>query len=78
MNQFLYQLLLFGWKAQTPGGQVGPTLSVPDHALIITSEGLHIKYSKDTVYKRGRGYSTFTICFPESRLRVVVLKTVLI
>lgn len=48
MNNLIYLPLLFGWKAQTPGGQVGPTLLVPDRGLIIsTSEGLHVKYSTD-------------------------------
>lgn len=79
-NHFFYLLLLFGWRAQTPGGQVGPTLLIPDRGLIFrNAEGLYMKYSKDqSVYEGRRGDGTFTICSPKSRLRAIVLKTVLI
>lgn len=75
MNHFLYLLPLFGWKAHTPGSQVGATLlvassSAPQKDCTWNTAKIN-QFTKEV---------EVTVHLPSvsSRLRVVVFKTVFI
>lgn len=83
MNHFLYLLLLFGWKAQSLGGQVGATLLTSDH-------GHYLWAQKDSTWNTAKinqfmkGVEVTVhllpekalLCFPKRGWRVVVVKRV--
>lgn len=82
MNHFLYLLLLFGWKAPSPGGQLRATLLTSDRGRYpgarkdSTRNTAKInQFMKEVEVTPHLPPGKALLCFPKSSLRVTVVKS---